>query len=160
MHKIREIRETKILTRLKRIKLVLLKAAQGQRITQREARAALKDFVDVENLRNTPPPARTLTTLKAIIEAEERVMSRLRRGATLTEIQHICGHVRSTINRHRDSLAAHGCLTRLYPGVETWGNWVSTEYGRDNVDKWIEVRDLAKKDREERRALEAGRWGN
>lgn len=131
--------ETKVLTQLSRIRLLLLKVSRGQRVTAREGRAALKDLVDVENLRNTPPDPRTVGTLRAFVEAEASVLDKLRRGATLTELQEITGRARSTLLRHRDSLAAHGCLTRLYPGLDRWGSWVTTKYARENLADWEQI---------------------
>lgn len=131
-------KEARILTRLNRIKLVLLKAAQGKKVRQRDARAALKDLVDIENLRNTPPPPETLGTLRGILDAEEDVV-RMRRGPTLGEVALRVDRHRSTICRHRDALAAHGCLTRIYARVQTWGNWVTTKYARENIEHWEEI---------------------
>jgi len=127
--------EFRALTRLSRIEKVLRRCAQGGRVTKREARAALKDLFDVRECRNTPPPPRTIPTLRAWMVMEEETL-RKGRGPTLPEMVEASPYAERTIPRHRDTLAAHGCLTRLSANELAGGNWVSSKYARENIDEW------------------------
>lgn len=127
--------EARILTQIARIERVLTKVAQGQGVSKRDARAALKDLFDIKAYKNTPPPPRVVSTLRAWIEAE-KPFRKHGRGPTLEEIAVHSSRTAPTIGRHRDTLAAHGCLTMLTSNPAHGGNWVSTQYARENIDEW------------------------
>lgn len=128
--------EARTLTRLGRIEKLLVKLCGGHRVSKREARAALKDLLDIKAFKHTPPPAKVLDTLRAWIEAEEKAPRG--RGPTMEEVAHHSRHSTPTVSRHRDTLLAHGCLTKLSDNPRAGGNYVTTKFARDGIKGWTQ----------------------